>query len=110
MAQTIIGSSFTIEGDIVGEDDLLLQGTVKGSISLRENLIIEQSGVAEADISARTIEIAGQVTGDVAAAERVELKPEARLLGDLRTPRLNMADGAVISGNIDMHPDDEAAG
>ena len=106
MANTVIGSSFTIEGEILSEDDLLLQGNVKGKIAVKESLVIEQTSVVEADVEARAIDIAGQVMGDVEAAERVELKATARLLGDLRTPRLNMADGALISGNIEMSRDE----
>ncbi|MDR0967140.1 MAG: polymer-forming cytoskeletal protein [Myxococcales bacterium] len=102
MANTVIGSTFTIEGEILGEDELLLQGNVKGRIAVKEKLVIEQTSVVEADVAAKSIDIAGQVMGDVEAAERVELKASARLLGDLRTPRLNMADGALISGNIEM--------
>ena len=110
MAQTIIGRSFTVEGDIAGEDDLIVQGTVKGKISLSENLVIDESAVAEADIAAKSIDIAGQVSGDVEASERIALQSSARLIGDVRTPRLNMADGAVISGSIDMQPAEENVG
>ena len=109
MAQTIIGKNFSVEGDIVGEDDLIIQGSVKGKISLQENLVIEASALVEADISARSIDISGQVSGDVDASERIVLQPSARLTGDLRTPRLNMADGAVISGSIEMQTE-EAVG
>lgn len=109
MANTVIGSTFTIEGEILGEDELLLQGNVKGRIAVKEKLVIEQTSVVEADIAARSIDIAGQVVGDVEAAERVELKASARLLGDLRTPRLNMADGALISGSIEMSREESAS-
>ena len=103
MANTVIGKSFTIEGEILGEDDLLIQGNVKGKVVIQQSLVVEQTSVVEADVAAKAIDLAGQIVGDVEAAERVELKPSARLIGDLRTPRLNMADGALISGNIEMN-------
>ena len=102
MASTIIGSSIVIEGEINSEEDLVIQGTVKGRVSLRDNLVVEESGVVEADIEAQNVSIAGQVTGNVQAGERVEIAPGGRMVGDLRAPRIHIADGAAFKGNVDM--------
>ena len=102
MANTVIGSTIVIDGEITGDEDLVVQGTVKGRISLREHVHVEASGVVEANIETTTITIEGTVTGDVHASERAELKTNCRVVGDIRAPRILIADGASFKGNVDM--------
>jgi cytoskeletal protein CcmA (bactofilin family) len=102
MANTVIGSSIMIDGEISGDEDLVIQGTVKGRISLKESLIVEGSGVVEADIETQNVEIAGQVTGNISASDKVELKSDCRVVGDIKAPRVLIADGASFKGNVDM--------
>ncbi|HEV8321056.1 MAG TPA: polymer-forming cytoskeletal protein [Myxococcota bacterium] len=101
-ANTIIGSSITIDGEITGEEDLVIQGTVKGKVSLKESLFVESSGTVEADIQVAAVEISGQVTGNVVASDKVELKSDGRMVGDIKAPRVLIADGAMFKGHIDM--------
>jgi len=102
MANTIIGSSIVIDGEISGDEDLVIQGTVKGRISLKESLYVESSGVVEADIDTQNVEIAGRVTGNIVASDKVELKAACRVIGDIKAPRILIADGAAFRGNVDM--------
>ena len=102
MANTVIGSSIVIDGEISGDEDLVIQGTVKGKISLRESLYVEGSGVVEADIETQNVEIAGRVTGNIQASDKVELKADCRVVGDVKAPRILIADGASFKGNVDM--------
>jgi cytoskeletal protein CcmA (bactofilin family) len=102
MANTIIGSSIVIDGEISGEEDLVVQGTVKGKIVLKQNLLVENSGVVEADIQTANVTISGQVTGNIVAGERVELRTDGRMVGDIKAPRILIADGASFKGNVDM--------
>ncbi len=102
MANTIIGSSIVIDGEISGDEDLVIQGTVKGKISLKESLYVEGSGVVEADIEVQNVDVAGRVTGNIAATDKVELKSDCRVVGDIRAPRILIADGASFKGNVDM--------
>jgi cytoskeletal protein CcmA (bactofilin family) len=102
MANTVIGSSIVIDGEISGEEDLVIQGTVKGKIQLRESLYVEGSGVLEADIDVQNADISGQVTGNVTASDKVELKTQCRVIGDIKAPRILIADGASFKGNVDM--------
>jgi len=102
MANTIIGSSIVIDGEISGEEDLVVQGTVKGKIVLKQNLLVESSGVVEADIQTANVTISGQVTGNIVAGERVELRTDGRMVGDIKAPRILIADGATFKGNVDM--------
>jgi cytoskeletal protein CcmA (bactofilin family) len=102
MANTVIGSSLVIDGEISGDEALVIQGTVKGRISLKESLFVEGSGVVEADIDTQTVEISGKVTGNISATDKVELKSDCRVVGDIRAPRILIADGASFKGNVDM--------
>ena len=102
MANTVIRSSIVIDGEISGDEDLVIQGTVKGKISLRESLFVEGSGVVEADIETQNVEIAGRVTGNIQASDKVELKADCRVVGDVKAPRILIADGASFKGNVDM--------
>jgi cytoskeletal protein CcmA (bactofilin family) len=101
-AHTLIGSSIVIDGEISGGEDLVVLGTVKGRIALKESLFVEGSGVIEADIETASVEIAGQVTGNIVASEKVELKADSKVVGDIRSPRILIADGAVFRGSVDM--------
>ncbi len=102
MANTVIGSSIMIDGEISGDEDLVIQGTVKGKIALKESLFVEGSGVVEADIDTQNVEIAGKVTGNILATDKVELKSDCRVVGDIKAPRILIADGASFKGNVDM--------
>ena len=102
MANTIIGSSIVIDGEISGDEDLVILGTVKGHISLKDTLQVERTGVLEADIESATVTIGGQITGNIQATERVELQADGRMVGDIKAPRILIADGASFKGNIDM--------
>jgi len=101
-AHTVIGTSIVIDGEISGGEDLVILGTVKGKIALKESLFVENSGVIEADIETANVEVSGQVTGNIAATEKVELKANCKVVGDIRSPRILIADGAVFKGNVDM--------
>jgi cytoskeletal protein CcmA (bactofilin family) len=102
-AHTVIGSTIVIDGEISGDEDLVIQGTVKGRIALRQSLFVEGSGVLEADVETANVDISGQVTGNIAASEKVELKADCRVIGDIRAPRILIADGAAFKGNVDMN-------
>jgi cytoskeletal protein CcmA (bactofilin family) len=101
MSSTTIGRSIVIDGEISGDEELVIQGTVKGKISL-QHLEVDNSGLVEADIDAGNIIISGQVTGNITASEKVELRPEGRMVGDIKAPRVLIADGATFKGNVDM--------
>ncbi len=102
MTNTVIGGSIVIDGEISGEEDLVIQGTVKGRIVLKENVFVEQSGVVEADIETNNIEVSGQVTGNIVATDKVEITAGGRTIGDIKAPRILIADGAIFKGNVDM--------
>ena len=102
MANTVIGTNITIEGEIRGEESLTIQGTVKGKIAVAQGLIIEAGANVEADIEAQSVSIAGRLMGNVVARDRLEVRPEGRMIGDAKAARFVIADGASFKGNVDM--------
>ena len=102
MANTVIGPDLVIDGEISGDESLVIQGKVKGRISLQEKITVDAAGSVEADIDSRAVEISGRVTGNIDASERVELRAESRVVGDIRAPRILIADGASFKGSVDM--------
>jgi cytoskeletal protein CcmA (bactofilin family) len=102
MANTIIGPDLVIDGEISGDESLVIQGTVKGRIALLEKVSVDGAAVVEADVEARAVEVSGRLTGNIHASERVELRGECRVVGDIRAPRILIADGANFKGSVDM--------
>jgi cytoskeletal protein CcmA (bactofilin family) len=98
-----IGRSITIKGDISGDEDLHIQGTVDGSVNLKEyNVTIDPEGRVKADVHGRTITVQGQVEGDLFGGEQVILRPSCRVSGNITAPRVSLEDGANFRGTIDM--------
>ena len=104
MAQTaLLGQSIHIKGELSGNEDLTIEGTVEGKVDLKDHhLTIGKGGRIKADLHARMITIVGEVWGRITAEEKVELLETARLHGDIITPRLSIADGAQFKGSVDM--------
>jgi cytoskeletal protein CcmA (bactofilin family) len=97
-----IGKALRIEGRIVSQENLTIDGEVEGTIEVGDhNLMIGPGADVKADLIAKTITVSGSITGNVTAAERVVLQPSASVDGDISTPRLSMADGAVVKGKVD---------
>jgi cytoskeletal protein CcmA (bactofilin family) len=102
MASTIIGSGITIEGDVSSDEDVVVQGTVRGKLSAREGVVVEQGGVVEADIQGGATSVAGSVTGNIHSTDRVDLQGGAKVVGNVKATRITIADGAQFKGNVDM--------
>ncbi|MBM3728731.1 MAG: polymer-forming cytoskeletal protein [Acidobacteria bacterium] len=98
-----IGKNVTITGQIQSREDLIIDGEVDGTIELNEHrLTIGPNGKVKAGIRAREIVVKGNLNGNVEATDRIEICQEARLIGDIRTARIIIADGAYFKGNIDI--------
>ena len=106
----MIGSSITIKGTVSGEEDLLIEGKVEGTITLKDHEVsIGQSGQVTANITAKIIRIDGEVTGDITGTEKVVLSKSGNVRGNIIAPRVTLEDGAIFKGSIDMDPGDTAA-
>lgn len=102
MAGSVIAEGLSIEGEVVSEEEVVVQGSLTGKLSTSDAVLVGSSAVVEANVSAQSLTIAGQVTGNVTALERVDLQAGARLVGDVKAARLTIADGASFKGNVDM--------
>jgi cytoskeletal protein CcmA (bactofilin family) len=98
-----IGKSITIKGDLTGDEDIQIEGTVEGRIDLPNNqLTVGPEGRVRAEIHAKLVVVIGQVTGNIFAAERLEVQATGVIHGDVKSPRLIVHEGAVINGSIEM--------
>ena len=98
-----IGKSVLIKGELSGSEDLYLDGEVEGTIELQKNLVtIGPNGKIRAHVNAREVIIHGKVDGNLTATEKVELKRTAILVGDIKTQRITIEDGAFFKGAIDI--------
>ncbi len=99
----IIGQSIQIKGELTGNEDLTIDGSVEGNIELKENnLTIGSNGNIKADINAKRVTIIGEVQGNVTAVETVEIRETGKLRGNIVAPRLVIADGAFFKGSVEM--------
>ncbi len=102
--QVMIGTTIKIKGEVTGDENLLVEGNVEGSINLSEfDLTIGQSGNVTAEVRAKTVKVDGQVTGDIHASQNVLVTKSARMVGNIKAPRVSLEDGADFKGSIDMH-------
>ena len=101
--QATIGKSLVIKGEVTGSESLYIDGRVEGSISLPGNrLTVGRNGVVAANIQAREIVVLGKVRGNVQAADRVDIRNEGSLTGDVIAARISIEDGAFFKGGIDI--------
>ncbi len=104
----MIGASIKIKGDIVGDENLVIEGEVEGQINLaNHDLTIGASGTVTANLSAKVVHIHGTVNGDIEGSELVVVSKTGRVLGNIVAPRVTLEDGAQFKGSIDMSPQNE---
>jgi cytoskeletal protein CcmA (bactofilin family) len=98
-----IGRSITIKGEVTGDEDLLIQGRVDGSIDLKQHAItVGREGEVKANITGRIVTVEGKVEGNLSADEQVILRASATVQGDISAPRVVLEDGARFRGGVDM--------
>jgi cytoskeletal protein CcmA (bactofilin family) len=102
MGNTVISNGIVIDGEVSGEEPLTILGTVKGKISTTQNLLVETGATVEADVETSSLSVGGRLTGNVVAHERVEVRANGKMVGDIKAPRIVIADGAAFKGNVDM--------
>lgn len=98
-----IGRSITIRGDVTGDEDLLIQGRVDGSVDLKEHAVtVGSDGEVKASMIGRVVVVEGRVEGDINSDDQVILRGTAWVKGDITAPRVVLEDGARLQGGIDM--------
>jgi len=98
-----IGKSVVIKGELTGSEDLTIEGHVEGKIELRQNVLtIGPNGRIKAQVFAKSVIILGEVTGNVTASEKVDIRDNGSVDGDIIAPKVAIAEGAHFRGSIDM--------
>lgn len=101
--QATIGKSLVIKGEVTGSESLYIDGRVEGSINLAGNRVtIGRNGVVSANINAREIVVLGKVRGNLTASDRVDIRSDGSLTGDVVAARISIEDGAFFKGGIDI--------
>lgn len=100
--KTVLGPTLEVEGEIEGDEDLVIQGRVQGKIVSRKSLTVDSSGNVEATVTTNSMTVSGKLSGNVQASDKVELQKDGKMIGDIKAPRVIIADGAKFKGHIEM--------
>jgi len=101
--QASIGKAVKINGQIYSKEDLYVDGDVEGTIELQEHrLTIGPNGKVHSSVKAREVVVLGNIQGNVDASDKLEIRKDARLVGDIKTARIIIEDGAYFKGSIDI--------
>jgi cytoskeletal protein CcmA (bactofilin family) len=99
---SFIGAQMRFQGELLGDEDVLVEGRLEGRVKISKAFRVGPHGVVLAEVAAGTVAIAGRVVGNVSADERVELLPTGILEGNIQAPRIVIGEGARFTGRIDM--------
>ncbi len=101
--QATIGATIHIKGDVTGEENLTIDGTVEGTVTVKQHsLQVGKNGRVNADVYAKIIRIEGNVEGNLHAEEQVVIRTSGVVRGNIVSPRLTMEDGCSFKGSVDM--------
>jgi len=99
----VLGKSVIVKGQILSREDLTIDGEVEGTIEMQEHrLTIGPNGKVRASVKAREVIVLGTLHGNVETGDRIDIRKEAKLVGDIRTARIVIEDGAYFKGNVDI--------
>ena len=99
---TSIDATIRVKGEITGDEDIVVDGHVEGIINLNKSLVVGRRGSVEADVRAASVMIHGRVSGNIVADQKVEILATGRLEGNIKSPKIVIAEGAHFKGNVDM--------
>jgi len=103
--QASIGRTLVIKGEISGSESLYIDGKVEGTLTFKDHRVtVGRNGVVTANIAAREVVIMGKVTGNVECGDRVDIRSEGSLTGDIVSQRISVEDGALLRGSVQLTP------
>ena len=106
--QATIGRSLVIKGEVSGSESIYIDGRVEGSINFADHRVtIGRHGVVNANVTAREVVIMGKVNGNVECSDRVDIRSEGSLVGDVITQRVSVEDGALVKGAVEVRASDK---
>ena len=97
-----IGAKTVIKGEITGDEDVVVDGLVDGQVKITRDLRVGNGGTVKATVEAQSIIVSGELVGDCIASTRVEIQATGKVTGNIRAPRIVIAEGAMFRGNSDM--------
>jgi cytoskeletal protein CcmA (bactofilin family) len=101
---SVLGPTLRFRGELSAQEDLIIQGSVEGSITHTQSLTVGTDGTMKGDIRARVIVIDGKVEGDLYATESVNIRATAKVKGNVFAPRVGITEGAFFQGQVEMQP------
>lgn len=101
-ARTYVAAGSHIEGSITGTTEVLVEGSLSGSVELEGRFVLGKKGRVDGSVVARSVQVSGKVRGDVRATEKIEVAPSGAIEGDLAAPLVSIAEGGVCNGRIEM--------
>jgi len=103
--QATIGRTLVIKGEVSGSESLYIDGRIEGTLSFKDHRVtVGRNGVVQANIAAREVVIMGKVTGNVECSDRVDIRSEGTLTGDVVSARISVEDGAMLRGSVQLTP------
>lgn len=105
---TQISTSITVKGDIIGESDVRIAGSIIGTVSITGDLIVEKTGVVEGEVKVNNATIAGTIKGNIECIEKLTLESTSKFIGNIKTKQLIIENGAFFQGGCVM-PSNESA-
>ena len=102
LGASIIGKTLSITGEVISDEEVIVEGKIEGKINTKNRVIIWKGGLVHADINARELVIEGRVIGNVKLAHRIEIKPEGILKGNINSQKVVLSEGSIFKGKIDM--------
>ena len=99
---SVLGPTLKFKGALTADEDLVIEGSVEGSIEHSSRLTIGESGRVRADVSAEHVAIAGRVEGDIRGTQSISIHETADINGNIASPKVSMLEGATFNGSIDM--------
>ena len=110
-ATVVIGKSIVVKGELSGSENLTVEGQVEGKIVLKQHVLtVGVHGRIRAQVFAKSVVVLGEVIGNIAATEKVAIRNEGTVEGEIKAPRVAIAEGAKFRGGIDMQQDQEQSG
>jgi cytoskeletal protein CcmA (bactofilin family) len=105
----MVGEGISINGDVTANSNLKVEGRIEGrAVASSQDIEVSETGVIKASITAKVVRIAGAVAGDIAGSEKVIISKSGRVQGNIVAPRVQLDDGALFRGSIDMNPAEQA--
>ena len=109
LTPTYIGKTIKIKGDVIGDENIVVDGYIEGTVKIKENLTISQGGEVKAEVSAKNVQVSGKVSGSIESSDKVDVAPTGVVNGNIKSPRFIVSQGGILNGSIQMPLSDSSS-